>query len=91
MVIDNQVLQPLLLRDKKVPARTYFIMSCKVFLIIVIIITKIIIIEIKVIVTIIIIITITITIEIVIVIIVIAISAFAATWIAAMMHDVNML
>ncbi len=89
MVIDNQVLQPLLLRDKKIPARTYFIMSCKVFLIIVIIITKIIIIEIKVIVTIIIIITI--TIEIVIVIIVIAISAFAATWIAAMMHDVNML
>ena len=89
MVIDNQVLQPLLLRDKKIPARTYFIMSCKVFLIIVIIITKIIIIEIKVIVTIIIIIII--TKEIVIVIIVIAISAFAATWIAAMMHDVNML
>lgn len=89
MVIDNQVLQPLLLRDKKIPARTYFIMSCKVFLIIVIIITKIIIIEFKVIVTIIIIITI--TIEIVIVVIVIAISAFAATWIAAMMHDVNML
>ena len=61
MVIDNQVLQPLLWRDKNFPARTYFIMSCKVFLIIVIVIIVIIIVII-IIITIIIIIIIIITI-----------------------------